>query len=171
MIKNKNLFLLGTFVAIIVAILDLASKRAIFTILENMATSDGAIPEIKVFSFFSLVYVWNMGVSFGMFSGVANSWIIFSAIQFTIVLILFFWLYNNDKKHYSWALGFIIGGAFGNLIDRLQHGGVADFLDFYIKSYHWPAFNVADSFVFIGVFILIFDEILFNKKTGAKNEK
>ena len=151
-------------IATIIAILDLASKRLIFTILQQQQILQ---PEIKIFSFFSLVAVWNRGVSFGMFNSIENPQIILSILQGSIALILCFWLYNNQKKHFAIALGLIIGGAFGNVLDRIMHGAVADFLDFHIANYHWPAFNLADSCVFIGVTILVFDEIIFNKK----NEK
>jgi len=164
--KTKKLFFLGALIAFFTASSDLISKEIIFKILENIALRENVQnPEIKVFDFFSLVYVWNKGVSFGMFSGLKNSWIIFSVIQSVIILVLFFWLHQNQKPHFSWALGLIIGGAFGNLIDRLKNNAVADFLDFHIATYHWPAFNLADSCVFIGVMILLFDEVVFNKKS------
>ena len=163
--KVKKLFFLGVVVAFFAAFFDLASKQYIFKILENIALNQQTNnPEIKVSDFFSLVYVWNRGVSFGMFSHLQNTQIIFSLVQSTILVILFFWLARNDKLHFTYALGLIIGGAFGNLIDRIKNGAVADFLDFHIASHHWPAFNLADSFVFIGVMILIFDDLVFRKK-------
>lgn len=163
--KTKKLFLLGVAIALLVAFFDLLSKRFIFAILENIAfTEQTNNPEIKVFDFFSLVYVWNRGVSFGMFNQLENSHLILSLVQGSIAVILLFWLYANKKPHFSYALGFIIGGALGNVADRIKNGAVADFLDFHIASYHWPAFNLADSFVFIGVMILIFDDLFFSKK-------
>lgn len=163
--KAKKLFLLGIFIVFCAAFFDLLSKRYIFAILENIAYSQGLEnPEIRVFDFFSLVYVWNRGVSFGMFHNIENSQLIFCVIQFSIAVILFFWLYHNEKLHFTYALGLIIGGALGNFTDRVKNGAVADFLDFHIASYHWPAFNLADSFVFIGVMILLFDDLFFNKK-------
>jgi signal peptidase II len=164
--KITKLFFLGIAIAFFAAFFDLVSKRIIFAILENVALAQNiGNPEIMIFDFFSLVYVWNRGVSFGMFNNLENSQIIFSVVQFSIVLILFFWLYYNKKIHITYALGLIIGGAFGYLIDRIRNGAVADFLDFHIASYHWPAFNLADSWVFIGVMILIFDDLLFTKKS------
>ncbi len=163
--KVRKLFFLGVFIAFLVAFFDLLSKRFVFAALENIALTQGINnPEIKIFDFFSLVYVWNRGVSFGMFHQLQNSQIIFSIIQFAILLALFFWLYRSQKLHFSCALGLIIGGALGNLIDRVKNGAVADFLDFHLASYHWPAFNLADSSVFIGVMILIFDDLVFKKK-------
>jgi signal peptidase II len=158
---DKKLFFLSVIIAFFVAVSDLFTKRLIFSILENIGSPN---PEIKIFDFFSLVYVRNYGVSFGMFNKLAHSNIIFAGIQFLIALILFFWLYNNKKPAISYALSFIIGGAFGNLIDRLQNGAVADFLDFHIGNYHWPAFNLADSCVFIGVAILLLEDLIFKKK-------
>jgi signal peptidase II len=164
-LKVKKLFFLGVIIALFAAFFDLLTKRFIFAILEKIALQTAINnPEIKIFDFFSLVYVWNSGVSFGMFHHLKNSQIIFSLIQSVILLILFFWLYYNQKLHFTFALGLIIGGAFGNLTDRIRNGAVADFLDFHIASYHWPAFNLADSFVFIGVVILIFDDLIFKKK-------
>jgi signal peptidase II len=160
-LKVKKLFFLGIAIAIVTAFFDLLSKRVIFAILEKMAEEN---PEIKVTNFFSLVYVWNRGVSFGMFNSIANAHLILSLLQFSIALILFFWLYQNEKLHISWALGLIIGGALGNLCDRIRNGAVADFLDFHVAAYHWPAFNLADSAVFIGVMILIFEDLIFKKK-------
>ena len=148
-------------IALSVAFFDLLSKRIIFSILEQQ---NNLYPEIKIFDFFSLVYVWNRGVSFGMFNHLEQSQLIFSIIQGGIALGLSFWLYTNEKKHFAIALGLIIGGALGNVIDRIKNGAVADFLDFHIAIYHWPAFNLADSCVFIGVVILLFDEILFKEK-------
>jgi signal peptidase II len=161
MLVRKKLFLLGIFVVITVTFCDLLSKQLIFSLLEQQGSIN---PEIQIFSFFSLVKVLNHGVSFGMFSNLENSQIIFSCLQGGIALVLFFWLYRNEKLHFTYALGLIIGGALGNFTDRVKNGAVADFLDFHIASYHWPAFNLADSFVFIGVMILLFDDLFFNKK-------
>ena len=99
-----------------------------------------------------------------MFNQLKNSDIIFSIIQGSIGLILLFWLYQVKKPYLAVALGLVIGGAFGNTLDRFKNGAVADFLDFHIATYHWPAFNLADSAIFIGIAILLCDEFIFNKK-------
>jgi len=158
-LKNKLLFKRGLAIAFIVAVLDLFSKRVIFGILDTVDNN-----EIVVFSFFNLTKVLNTGVSFGMFNDIANSQVILSALQIIIALILCFWLYNNKDRHVNFALGLIIGGAFGNAIDRIKNGAVADFLDFHIGSYHYPAFNLADSAIFIGVVILLFFDFIFKKR-------
>ncbi len=161
-LKIKKLFFLGVFISCLVAFFDLLTKEIIFNFIENGVLEGGLEfeSEVRVFSFFSLVRVWNYGVSFGMFNSLKHSQVIFSAIQGFIALGLLFWLFQNEKKHYTYALGLIIGGALGNMIDRIQNGAVADFLDFHIATYHWPAFNLADSCVFIGVAILLLDDFL-----------
>jgi len=164
-LRVKKLFLVGTLIAFLVAVCDLFTKRLIFSILESAPLlHNPQSPEIKIFDFFSLVYVWNRGVSFGMFQNLMHSQIIFAVVQLSIAFILFFWLYKNDKPHITYALSLIIGGALGNAIDRIKNGAVADFLDFHVGIYHWPAFNLADSCVFIGVMIIIFEDFIFRKK-------
>jgi signal peptidase II len=81
-----------------------------------------------------------------------------------LIIILFTYLFLKEEKWYlSLAFGIIIAGAIGNTIDRIKFGGVIDFLDFYIKNWHYPIFNTADCLIFIGGFILIFHD-LFKKK-------
>ncbi len=167
-------FFLGILIAVAISFFDLLTKKIIFNLIDRnlqnqqiYAITDMANAsnnEFKIFSFFSLVKVWNKGVSFGMFNQLKNSDIIFSIIQGGIGLILLFWLYQVKKPYLAIALGLVIGGAFGNTIDRFKNGAVADFLDFHIASYHWPAFNLADSAIFIGITILLCDEFIFNKK-------
>ena len=99
-----------------------------------------------------------------MFNQLESGPIILSLVQFSIMCFVFCWIYFNEKPHFAWALGLIAGGALGNLTDRIRNGAVADFLDFHIASYHWPAFNLADSCVFIGVTILVLDDLIFKKR-------
>ena len=162
-IKNfSKWFFLGLGIALIIVFLDLLTKKIIFNLIDNYQLKNDYL-EIKILSFFSLVKVLNKGVSFGMFNQIENSEIIFSIIQGSIGFILLFWLFQVKKPYLAIALGLVIGGAFGNTIDRIKNGAVADFLDFHIQSYHWPAFNLADSAIFIGISILLFDEFILNK--------
>lgn len=158
--KNKKLFFLGASIAVIVMFFDLLTKRLTFAALENQVSQD----YIEVSGFFNLVRVWNYGVSFGMFNNLEFGQVILSTIVLIITIAMLVWLYRNEKLYLTWALGFIIGGAIGNLADRIQNGAVADFLDFHLASYHWPAFNLADSFVFIGVAMLLIEDLILRKK-------
>lgn len=120
---------------------------------------------IEVFSFFNLVEVWNHGVSFGMFNQLANGQWLLSGIASIITIILLRWFSRTDDRLTAIALSLIIGGAAGNIIDRVRFGAVADYLDFHAFGYHWPAFNLTDSAVFIGALLLVLRESnLFNKK-------
>ena len=115
---------------------------------------------INVTPFFNVVLVWNRGISFGMFSNesMAGVWIL-SFLALIIVGFLFNWLRKAESKRVAISLGLIIGGALGNVIDRAVHSAVLDFLDFYIGSVRWPAFNAADSFITVGAILLILDSL------------
>jgi signal peptidase II len=162
---SKSLFFLGILVASLIIFFDLFTKDQVFYLLHDFRGSNYAVKtHIKITDFFSLVYVNNNGISFGMFNKAENAREIFAFLQGSIATILIIWLWRTKIKHLAVALGLIIGGAFGNVIDRIQNGGVTDFLDFHISSYHWPAFNLADSAIFIGVAIVLFDEFFIKKK-------
>lgn len=117
-----------------------------------------SIPVIE--GLFNLTYIRNTGAAFGIFAGSAAAFrlpflIVFSLVAIGFVVMMLRRLPENETGLIT-ALSFIIGGALGNLIDRIVYGEVIDFLDFYWGSYHWPAFNIADSFITIGVLITVF---------------
>ena len=122
---------------------------------------DFASHPVTVTPFFNLVLVWNRGVSFGMFSqaGAGAPWIL-SGLALAVVLGLLYWLRQAETRLIMVGLALVIGGALGNVIDRIRFGAVVDFLDFYIGDYHWPAFNTADSAIFIGAGLLLLDGLL-----------
>ena len=115
---------------------------------------------IPVTPFFNLVLGHNRGVSFGFFDGNSplNQWLL-SLVALAITAMLVIWLARIDKPWVAVALGLIIGGAIGNVIDRLTGGGVVDFLDFHWGEHHWPAFNVADTGITMGAAALILDSL------------
>jgi signal peptidase II len=124
---------------------------------------------IPVTSFFNLVLTWNNGISFGLFNNGSNlNALILSLLAIVIVIFLIMWLRKSETKRVAIGLGLIIGGAIGNIIDRGLHGAVVDFLDFHINSYHWPAFNIADSCITIGAMILVFDSLFSPKPEQAR---
>lgn len=110
---------------------------------------------IEVLPFFNIVLVKNTGVSFGMFGDQGVPWWVFAAFALSIVAWLAAWLWKSDDSATSAALGLIIGGALSNVVDRWRHGGVTDFIDLHVAGWHWPAFNLADAAITIGVMILL----------------
>jgi signal peptidase II len=124
---------------------------------------------IELLPFVNLVAVWNYGVSFGMFNNgsAAASWI-FIIVAALIVAVLAVWLYRAGRAVPAAALGLVIGGAIGNVLDRIRFGAVFDFLDVHVAGWHWPAFNVADSAISIGVAVLFIDS-LFHGSESSKS--
>lgn len=145
---ERKPILFGLLVAALMLTLDQASKIWFMAVL-----ADTAQQVIEICPFFNLVMVWNKGISFGMFAG-HNQPLALVALSAVIIVILLGWLYKNHSPLVAFALGSIIGGAIGNIIDRLRFGAVADFFDVHAGTWHWPAFNIADSAIFIGVVLL-----------------
>ncbi len=135
-----------------------------------LSSAPGRLPftSIEILPFFNIVMVWNQGVSFGMFSNNTDYGpILLSALSLVISTIFLIWLFRSHSKLQCGAIAFVIAGALGNVIDRMRFGAVIDFLDVHVAGLHWPAFNVADSCVFIGVFLLIIQSFFF--ETEQKN--
>ncbi len=121
--------------------------------------------EIAVTQNFNLVTVWNKGVSFGMFNQTSDYGpMILVGLSLTISLFFLLWLARAPDTMQSSGIAFVIGGALGNVVDRLRYGAVFDFLDIHAFDYHWPAFNIADSAIVIGVGVLIIHSFFFDKK-------
>lgn len=117
-----------------------------------------ARPPIELTSFFNLVMVWNRGVSFGLFSNHDGEGAVYlTLLALVLSLMLGVWLWRCQDRFVSIALGLVIGGALGNALDRVRFGAVADFFDFHVSGWHYPAFNIADSAIFIGVCLLLWD--------------
>lgn len=115
---------------------------------------------IEVLPFLDLVLLHNRGVTFGLLASdhPAGRWLLI-LLTGTITVALLVWLRRAQSRTQAAALGLIIGGALGNLMDRLRHGAVTDFLDFHVQGYHWPAFNLADSGIVLGVALLLITEL------------
>ncbi|MCA3248175.1 MAG: signal peptidase II [Azospirillum sp.] len=152
----------GLLLAAGILILDQAVKYAMYVYLIL-----GFRPSVEVTSFFNLVVVWNYGVSFGMFnSGSSEAAYIFVGLAAAIVAVLGVWLAKAENGLILTALGLVIGGAIGNVVDRLRYGAVFDFLDFHAFGWHWPAFNVADAAITCGVACLFWDAFVGSRKSG-----
>lgn len=138
--------------ALVVLVLDFATKRWVESALFHGE-------QIPLTSFFNLVLAYNAGAAFSFLSDAAGwqRWF-FSAIAGGASVLIFYLLRKHAAETlFCVALSLILGGALGNLWDRITLGHVVDFLDFHAGGYHWPAFNVADSAIFIGAMLLIVD--------------
>lgn len=135
------------FIIVLILIVDIFSKRLVI----NFMFPDMSINILS--NFFSITYAKNMGVAFSFLDGHVNFIIVASLI---IIFILIKYVKDNvNNKLEEFGYSFIIGGALGNLLDRIFYGYVVDFLDFNIFGYDYPIFNFADTFIVVGVFILI----------------
>lgn len=118
----------------------------------------------EILPFFNLTHVWNRGVSFGIFNHDHSSAWLLVGLSLTITVFFFIWLRKVTHKPVALAIGAVIGGALGNVIDRIRFGAVVDFLDFHIGNWHYPAFNVADSAIVLGIAYIVLDSLLFEPK-------
>ncbi|QEE34500.1 signal peptidase II [Octadecabacter sp. SW4] len=111
---------------------------------------------VEVLPFLNLVRVLNDGVSFGMLGGIVPWWGLI-ALAAVVVAWLLIWLWRAPDRLTGAALGLIIGGALGNILDRLRYQAVPDFLDLYYGLYHWPSFNLADVAIVCGAALLLWE--------------
>ena len=150
-------------IAFAVLVLDYVSK---IMLLNFVSTHDGFYP---VFSNFNLVQVWNYGVSFGMFQ-LPSGWgpYVWSFLSIALVILLFIWALKSESKFIRFNIALIIGGAIGNVVDRIKYGAVADFFDFHIWGYHWPAFNIADIAISCGACLIIVSELFLSSTSVSK---
>jgi signal peptidase II len=118
---------------------------------------------ISVLPFFNIVSARNPGAAFGFLAGAAEGFRVpfFFAISIVAFVVIGTLIYKAGREQlmYAAGLGLVLGGALGNFADRVRHGYVVDFLDVFVGAYHWPAFNVADAGISIGVALLILDSI------------
>lgn len=172
---NKPIIFLG--LAFDLVILDQLSKWAVSEFLmRQTGESIGLLswlmkaPEridfhkIEILSFFNLVMVWNHGISFGLFNQDTDyGAYILIVMALAISAGFTVWLFRSEHVLQMAGLAMVIGGAIGNVIDRFRFGAVMDFLDFHLLGYHWPAFNVADSCVVLGVVVLMVHALFYDK--------
>ena len=146
---------LGYLIAAAVIVLDQVTK---YWIVHHVMAPPRVI---EVTGFFNIVMVWNRGASFGLFRAESDTGpLILGFVAIAICVALTFWLRRVTHRWLGCAIGLVIGGALGNVIDRVWHRAVADFLDFHAFGYHWPAFNVADIAISVGVGMLLLDGLI-----------
>jgi signal peptidase II len=145
-------------IAFLIVLLDQASKYLVRHSIEPFGT-------IAVFPFLHLVNIRNKGAAFGLFKDLGNSFFIVLSIA-ALVTVSILLSRTGIQLFGRLGLALILGGAAGNLIDRIFFGSVVDFIDLFIGRYHWPAFNVADSAITVGLFVLLFSTELKKGKPG-----
>lgn len=153
--------------AVVVIILDQLTKQVAANTLEMYQP-------VAVMPMFNWTLMHNTGAAFSFLSNEAGwqRWF-FTLIALLVSVVLVSWTskLNADEKWQAIAFALVLGGAIGNVIDRLMHGYVIDFIDVYYQDYHWPAFNIADSGITVGVAILIIESFRQHKREGTGETK
>jgi signal peptidase II len=149
---KKNIFYF--FFILFIFILDRITKLWIISIFNSENNL-----EIKISSFINLNLIWNKGIAFGLFSfGEKFEYNLLTGL-IIIIIVIVFWMIIKTKGFEKYGFLMILGGALGNIFDRLYYSAVPDFIDIYYKNFHWFVFNVADIFITVGVLMLIINEI------------
>ena len=159
-INFKNT-LINTTTVLVIFLLDRVTKIYIINLGESANVVD-----IYLTSYLNLYLIWNNGIAFGFLS--FDNSTVYNLITIIIMIIIFIiiLLINKARDKTVYFLLFILGGALGNLFDRIYYSAVPDFIDFHIADFHWFIFNVADMFITIGVICLILDELFNYKKNN-----
>ncbi len=163
MLQNKiNLKKIDLYSFVVILIIFAIDRFSKIYVIDLIQLSGG---EIFLNNFLNLTLNWNTGIAFGLLSSDAN--LLYHSVSALILLIIIYLIYlmvTSDNLG-KIIISFIIGGAVGNLYDRLTYYAVPDFIDFHVKNFHWFTFNMADVFISIGIFAIILKEFLFNKNT------
>jgi len=144
-----------SWIALLVLVLDQVTKAIAVNMLKGM-------PPVEVTSFLNLTLVYNTGAAFGMLNnagGWQNTFFVFVAVAVSMFILVVLRRLAAHDIQVAIALMLILGGALGNVVDRLLLGYVVDFVDFFYDDWHWPAFNVADSAIFVGAVLLALDAL------------
>jgi len=161
---NKN-FYINFFTIIIIFSLDRISKFYVISQNEKNFT-----PDLFTSKYLNISLIWNEGIAFGLLSFNDSHLYNFLTILIAIIIIVIFFMILRNKGLKKYSLLMILGGALGNLYDRIFFKAVPDFIDFHIGNFHWFIFNVSDIFISLGVLFLIFLELIDNQEDKI-NEK
>jgi signal peptidase II len=161
---NKN-FYINFFTIIIIFSLDRISKFYVISQNEKNFT-----PDLFTSKYLNISLIWNEGIAFGLLSFNESHFYNFLTILIGIIIIIIFFMILRNKGLKKYSLLMILGGALGNLYDRIFFKAVPDFIDFHIGNFHWFIFNVSDIFISLGVLFLIFLELIDNQEDKI-NEK
>jgi signal peptidase II len=158
---------IGIATALVTLVLDQVTK------LYTLFVFDLPVREpVRLAPFMDLIVVWNHGISYGLFqqSTELGRWILV-AVSLAAVLALSIWIRRAHGKLLAASLGFIVGGALGNAIDRVAYGAVFDFIHFHVGSFSWYVFNVADAAIVAGVVGLLYDSFVLEKRRSRRNAR
>ena len=164
-IKNtgKN-FIINLFFILLIFLLDRISKIYVIYLDKKLSGS-----EIFTSKFLNISLIWNEGIAFGLFSFDEKNLYNFLTLFIVIIITIIFFMLIKSTGFKKYSLLMILGGALGNVFDRIFYKGVPDFIDFHVGDFHWFIFNFADVFITFGVFFMIFLEFTDNSK-NKKNE-
>lgn len=153
--KSSGNFILWLSITLLIIIADQLTK---FVTLSQIAEHGSR----KINSFINWVLVYNPGAAFSFLANGSGwqKWLFIGIGIFAAIIMLWLLKRHANQRIFCFSISLILGGALGNLIDRFTHGAVVDFIDVYYLTYHWPAFNVADSAITVGTCLLIIDELV-----------
>jgi signal peptidase II len=159
----KSFFSTGLLLVVMVTLADQATKYAMMEMLLSPHR------QIDIAPFFNLTPVWNKGISFGLLKAQEKSGVyLLLLVAFAVSALLIRWLIHAQGYWQACSIGLILGGALGNIIDRVRFGAVFDFLDFHLYGYHYPAFNLADMCIVAGVVMMLVEGWVFTR--GKRKE-
>ncbi len=158
-IKIRKIDIYSFALILLIFVLDRLSKIFVIELIKSQER------EIFLYDFLNLTLNWNTGIAFGLLSSNAN--LLYHLVSALILLIIAYLIYLMVIADSSGKiiLSLIIGGAIGNLYDRLTYFAVPDFIDFHIEDFHWFTFNVADIFISIGILLMVIKEFVLKKKS------
>ncbi len=158
---QKKWFIIPLTIAVVFG-LDFLTKQWIIGFLEHQIS-------VEVTSFFNLILTFNRGVSFSMFqAGSSHGVIMLIGLTSLLSILIAYLAWKSTLTGERIAYAMILGGALGNLYDRVRLGAVVDFLDFHLMGHHWPAFNIADSAICVGAALIFLCQFLLNTKNNKK---
>ena len=162
--KLTNFFYIDLFVALSIFLIDRISKIYVISFYGKNSSI-----ELYVSKYLNITLIWNEGIAFGLFSFDQNNLYNLLTLIISIIIIIILIMIINSKGIKKYALLMILGGALGNIYDRIIYKAVPDFIDFHIAEFHWFIFNVADIFITISVIFMVLFELNFNNQQNNEH--
>ena len=160
----KNTIFLKLSIILIIFILDRISKTYVINIFNKTQLN-----EIYLSKFVNIYFIWNEGIAFGLLNFGNELFYNLVSILIAVISLIILYLTFKNKNISGYFFALILGGALGNLYDRIKFSAVPDFIDLHYNNFHWFIFNIADIFITLGILCLIYDEVFLEKKRNEKN--